>query len=132
MTWYTTDLTDDILYIDGTGAFNLIAGETIYAGQAVYISDTKTVKVTTSTKCDALGIASIDSTVNKRIGVYIKGNIVKCCVDSNYNPSTLLYATDDGILTSTKGNAKRIIGMSLNQATLGSSGVNYVCDVMLY
>lgn len=134
MTWYTTDLTEDIIYMDGYGAFKFTAGEDIKAGQAVYCSDTKTVKITTSTslECDAIGIASIDSTSGKRIGVYTKGNIVKCCVDSSYNPSTLLYATDDGILTSTKGNAQRVIGITLEDSTLGSSGVNYVCSVMLY
>jgi hypothetical protein len=134
MTWYTTDVTDDIIYMDGYHAFNFIAGETIYAGQAVYVSDTKTVKVTTSSanECDAIGIASINSTSERRIGVFTKGNIVRCCVDSSYNPSTLLYATDDGLLTSTKGNSKKVVGITLEQSTLGSSGVNYVCSVMLY
>lgn len=132
MTWYTDDLTDDIIYMDGYGAFNFIAGEDIYAGQSVYLSDTKTVKVTTYTSSNAIGIASINSNSNQRIGVYTKGNIVRCCVDSTYNPSTLLYASGSGVLTSSNPNASRIVGISLDESTLGDSGINYVCSVMLY
>lgn len=134
MSWSTTDISDDTVYIDGTGAFNFKAAETIYAGQAVYLNTSNTVSVTTSTslECDAIGIASINSISGSRIGVYVKGNNVRCCFNSDYNPGTLVFATDDGILTSTQGNAKKVVGLVTDTPTLSVGGTNYVGNVLLY
>lgn len=131
MAWSTLDIGGEEIYLDGTGAFNFIASGTIYTGQAVCICDNKTVKVTTSitSYCDAIGVASINSTDTRRVGVFGYGNVVKCCTDSDYSVSTLLYATDDGLLTSTKGNAKKVAGIIYEQPVLGT--VNYVGTVML-
>jgi len=135
MTWSTSDITDDVIYIDGTGAMNFIPGETIKAGQVVYISDSNTVKVTTSSsnECDGIGIASINATSDdKRIGVYVKGNNVRCCFDSDYSPGTLVYATDDGLLTSIKGNSSKIVGIVTETPSLSIGATNYVGNIMLY
>jgi len=134
MSWSTSDISDSNLYIDGTGAFKFVSGETIYAGQAVYICNSNTVKVTTSLtgECDSIGIASIDATSGNRIGVYTRGNVVRCCFDSDYNPSTLVYATDDGLLTSSKGNATKVVGIVTDTPLISIGGTNYVGSVMLY
>jgi len=131
MAWSNSDLSQGSLLNDGTGAFNMKASGTVYIGQAVYICSSNQVKVTTSTtsECDAIGIASINSTDSKPIGVYGYGNIVNCCMASNYSVYTPLYATTDGVLTSTKGNANKVVGFNLEVPTQKTT--NYVGKVML-
>ena len=133
MTWSTSDLNTGTIFNDGTGAFNMKASGTIYAGQAMFLCDDDQVKVTTSTagECESIGIASINSSDGDYVGVYGYGNIVRCCMASNYSVYTPLYATTDGVLTSTAGNAKKVAGYNLEVPSLGNGGTNYVGKVML-
>ena len=133
MSWSTSDLSNGTILNDGTGAMNYIASGTIYAGQAVYACSDDKVMVTTSAanKCEAIGIASINSTNNKMIGVYCYGNIVNCCIDTAGSPSTPIFGGDAGVFSTTQGNAKKVSGYILETPTLGTGGTNYVGKVIL-
>lgn len=133
MAWSTLDLTSDTILQDGTGAMNYIASGNIYVGQAVYICSDDTVKVTTTTtdECDAIGIASSKASDGDRVGVYGNSNIVRCCVDSAGNPGEPVYGSTDGVLSTTKGNAKKVAGYIKETPTLGTGGTNYVGKILL-
>ena len=133
MAWSTSDLTNDTILNDGTGAMNHIASGTIYVGQAVYACCDDKVMITTSTasECEAIGIASINATNNERIGVYQYGNMVRCCIDAAGNPGVPVYGSDYGVLSTTKGNAKKVAGYIIETPTLGVGGTNYVGKVLL-
>ena len=133
MSWSTSDLTNDTILNDGTGAMNYVASGTIYRGQAVYACSDDKVMVTTSAanKCESIGIASINSTNNKTVGVYCYGNIVRCCITTAGSPSTPIFGGADGVLTTTQGNAKKVAGYIMETPTLGAGGTNYVGKVLI-
>lgn len=128
MEWSELDINDDIL-INGIGAFNFIASGNIYAGQAVCACGDRLVKVTTSSNNNCIGVASIDSVDNRRIGVHCQGSLVRCCLSSNYAVSTTVYATNYGVLTDISSNSKIIAGYIYSEPILNNN--NYVGIVML-
>lgn len=97
MAW--SEITDDIIYEEGTFAFNFKAGGTIYAGQCVKISGDATVTATSATSDIGIGVAAYDATSGETVAVYTKGNIVLGRVygsASNYTAGTQVGAGAEG------------------------------------
>lgn len=141
MAWSTTDIAaNDIIHQDGVFAYNFMASGTIYKGQAVYLSnDNKVCVCTTATgECDAVGLATLNASNGEQVGVAGPGNICYACADSALtaaNIGSAVYGDTDGAVTTTIGNAKKVLGWIVDNAATNASGSSAgtyrVCEILL-
>ena len=74
-----TSPSDDIIFQEGTFAYNFVASGTINAGQVVEVNDTMKVRVDpTANDTSWVGVAAYDVTDDEYVAVYGPGNIVRC------------------------------------------------------
>jgi len=73
-----TSPSDDIIFQEGTSAYNFKASGTIKKGQVVYPADTMEVKIAPTMSTGVVGVAAYDVTDNEYLAVWGPGNIVRC------------------------------------------------------
>lgn len=132
MAWDTSDITtNDIIYQDGVFAYNFTAGEAIKKGQAVYIDDDNTVKITTSTavECDSIGVACYNAANATQIAIAGPGNVATACFDAAVAVGLPVYGDTYGIFSETAGNAVKVGGYVVELPVAGTT--NYVGKLLL-
>jgi hypothetical protein len=98
-----TGPTDDIIFQEGTFAYNFQASGAIVGGQAVEIQDTMKVAAPLGTKVfdnnsKIIGVAAYDVTDKEYVAVYGPGNIVRVIISgaSNCLVGDILIPSSDG------------------------------------
>jgi len=120
-----TSPSDDIIFQEGTSAYNFKAHGTILAGQLVYVNDTMEVAACDGRdKVAVVGVAAYDVTDGEYVAVWGKGNIVRCKssgtvsvgkpVAATYNGHVYNFAIDTGVDGRISGlTVDRKVGMAL-------------------
>ena len=125
MTW--TDITDDIIYQEGTFAFLYTAGEALKRGMAVKISgSTGYVYKGDANNEYGAGIAERDADSGDKIAVWGPGNIVTGRASgsaSNYTPGTAVGLGPDGYLSYNNTTHKMGIVYEAPSATNGTTKI---------
>jgi hypothetical protein len=98
-----TGPTDDIIFQEGTFAYNFQASGTIVGGQAVEIQDTMKVAAPLGSKLQdnnskIIGVAAYDVTDKEYVAVYGPGNVVRVIISgaSNCTVGEVLVPSCDG------------------------------------
>jgi len=89
--------TDDIIFQEGTAAYNFIASGTILAGQLVFPNDTmKVAAVNAADKDNIIGVAAYDVTDDEYVAVWGPGNIVRCKSSGALTVGTAVHGSLNG------------------------------------
>ena len=122
MTW--TDITDDIIYQEGTFAFLYTAGEALKRGMAVKLSgSTGYVYKGDDNNEYGVGIAEKDASAGDPIAVWGKGNIVTSRASgaaANYTVGTAVGLGPDGYISYNNTTHKMGIVYEAPSATNGT------------
>lgn len=128
MSWVESDISNDTIYQEGTFGYLFTASGTVYRGQAVKLIDNNYVTNTT-TGSDGIGICDAKTLHGNECVIYLPGNIVKACGTEAYKPSTMLYASGQGFLCSTRYSTERPMAIVVSE--FEQSTTNYVGEVLL-
>ena len=128
MSWDTTDLNNDTIYQEGTFGFLFNASGNLKRGQVVRIIADETVAAGILGS-DGIGINDHDTLHGDECTIFLPGNLAFACSPESITAGTLLYASSNGFVTSSRYSSERPMAISISN--FATATTNKIGEVFL-